>query len=478
MAKYEVGGKEYNWLKYKQVNGRNLLGCDLCQRYKSAGYPLHGRQAIGRFEFDFTNKNNHVLDGVVQHCRRQGGDHNKALEHFRSTLCDLIAPSPESKAPSSTVRACVDHKDENQIAYAYTCHKLGLTAAQFKVLSDLSYRLGADLPEHYTSARFFKEVADAASACLHEQLLANLQGSPVVTINVDEGILNTNAMVVRVHYLDAAWEPKTAFWQCTFPGRKDHEALCRAVLQSLTEGKVGLSRAALAQKLVSICTDGAAVMGVQRQSRPLDTPVEGPKGNLAASLQQFKSSHTKDTHVLTHMILFVFSMMLAIRHYRAYPNHRHIYNGCIPPTWPSLETVTYTSLSYMCLSGRNAWCAYGAQHTKSILSPRPTRIATRWAQSWGFCDDWSTMSNLRVGRRQHYKAYMLLSARMRRVAPRRWTLCRKDSSATMPAQRRLWSLSGPYVLTCIHLHKVRRIHRMRGHVQCQWTLASWNHGWF
>ena len=100
----------------------------------------------------------------------------------------------------------------------------------------------------------------------------------MVTINVDEGILNTNAMVVRVHYLDAAWEPKTAFWQCTFPGRKDHEALCRAVLQSLTEGKVGLSRAALAQKLVSICTDGATVMGVQKTISAIGHTSRGPKG--------------------------------------------------------------------------------------------------------------------------------------------------------------------------------------------------------
>ena len=45
-----AGAPSTTWLRFKQVDGQLLLGCDACIRYAGAGHRLHGRQALGRFE--------------------------------------------------------------------------------------------------------------------------------------------------------------------------------------------------------------------------------------------------------------------------------------------------------------------------------------------------------------------------------------------------------------------------------------------
>ena len=132
MCDYELQGRKLNWLQYKSQAGRCIIGCDLCQRYSAAGFSLHGRQALGRFELDVSKKNNHLLDSLAKHTRKQSGDHSKAIEYFRSMMADVEVEANQPSARVQRSRLLLCPKDENQIALAYLCHRLGLTSGQFK----------------------------------------------------------------------------------------------------------------------------------------------------------------------------------------------------------------------------------------------------------------------------------------------------------------------------------------------------------
>eukprot|EP00969_Alexandrium_andersonii_P056661 2498177-Alexandrium_andersonii.AAC.1 len=56
-----------------------------------------------------------------------------------------------------------------------------------------------------------------------------------------------------------------------------------------------LARQEVGSKLVALTADGAGVMGTQRGGRPLAEPREGPVGNLAHSLLQFKREFSSES---------------------------------------------------------------------------------------------------------------------------------------------------------------------------------------
>ena len=58
---YELPGKpRQRWLRFKIQGNRHVAGCQLCMDFQAKGHSLRGRQALGRYELDMSNPNNHA----------------------------------------------------------------------------------------------------------------------------------------------------------------------------------------------------------------------------------------------------------------------------------------------------------------------------------------------------------------------------------------------------------------------------------
>ena len=57
---YELPGRpRQRWLRFKTVGNKHVAGCQVCIDFQAKGNSLHGRQALGRYELDLSNPNNH-----------------------------------------------------------------------------------------------------------------------------------------------------------------------------------------------------------------------------------------------------------------------------------------------------------------------------------------------------------------------------------------------------------------------------------
>ena len=154
----------------------------------------------------------------------------------------------------------------------------------------------ANFPEGHNSRRFFSEISRCAADQSFDNLVCALMQSPVLSVNVDEGVQGTGYFAIRVHFLDESCCPTSSFWQMRHVSGKTHDILCEQVLLSLTtqshKGN-GLTKQHVLERLVGFSADGASVNGVRKGSTPVAAPIRGT--NLAHKLLEEKAEYTQES---------------------------------------------------------------------------------------------------------------------------------------------------------------------------------------
>ncbi|CAE7823984.1 unnamed protein product [Symbiodinium sp. CCMP2592] len=285
-------GKSETWLRYKiDSDGTELVGCSLCQAYASSGHALHGRQAFGRFELRVAEKTVQARDAVHGHVHKATSDHSKALAFMRKGIVDAGGKIRIQRQISISVQ------EENAIHFAYCALRQGLTGYEYQAMAKACYEVEANLPDGHNGRRFFSEICRCTANRSFDILLQQVQASPVLSVNVDEGVSGTGYFAIRVHFLDESCCPTSSFWQMRHLSSKTHDVLCQQVLLSLTtksEAGQGLTKQDVMERLVGFTADGASVNGVRKGSTPISAPIRGPTGNLAHSLLQEKRQFSEE----------------------------------------------------------------------------------------------------------------------------------------------------------------------------------------
>ena len=131
-------------LRYKVQDGKHLIGCSVCLAYAANGHKLHGRQALGRFELQVLNPNQHSKNLLSEQTRKATGDHARAP----AWQCDPEAVEVK-KRPRDHVRTSAE--EENIVFLAYVCLKLGLSLKEFETMARCVHSLSANTPAAYMS---------------------------------------------------------------------------------------------------------------------------------------------------------------------------------------------------------------------------------------------------------------------------------------------------------------------------------------
>ena len=79
----------------------------------------------------------------------------------------------------------------------------------------------------FNGRRFFSETCRCTANRSFDNLVQQVQESPVMTVNVDEGVSGSRYFAIRVHFLDRTCCPASSVWQMRHMASKTHDVLCQ-----------------------------------------------------------------------------------------------------------------------------------------------------------------------------------------------------------------------------------------------------------
>lgn len=207
-------------------------------------------------ELNIASSGNHPKEVIDSHQAKRAGDHSRAIQFLKDNVMCKEAEAPEAVGAPSRAREKVQPTEENQIFLAYTCLRAGLTGVDYETIADAAYKTDAVVPAIYASRRFYKQIQEVAAESLLKATCDAVRASPVLSLSCDEG--PHGHLVIRTSYLDKDYLPRSTFWEMRFLAQKNHEALCEAILDSLTGASGRLLRSELGSKFLD-CKDESGV---------------------------------------------------------------------------------------------------------------------------------------------------------------------------------------------------------------------------